>query len=242
MNKNYKVILMLYAPSCVDQQRAVWRSRKQRVFLKTLTGAKVTEYIHEMFIPVFTLSALPCLSPLCFTSSHTLLWSATVLFPLKHNQQILFLLLCVSTTHLKQTWKRVLSKASIFLGQCAFRVNKQNSFHYTALLCSWVKVVWNLLHDLHDDCPGTRQDQVADGPVVVAEDVQPVHRHHELTHLKECRENTSNKWRNWQTLKVLMSELSFFFAIICRIYCSTVQKSLNFINLQIYSKFFSTVL
>lgn len=45
----------------------------------------------------------------------------------------------------------------------------------------------HLLHHLHDDGPGSRQDQVADGAVVVREDVQPVHRHHELTHLDTQR-------------------------------------------------------
>lgn len=41
-----------------------------------------------------------------------------------------------------------------------------------------------LLHHFHDDCPGSSQDQVADCPVVVTEDVESIDRHHKLTDLK----------------------------------------------------------
>lgn len=41
----------------------------------------------------------------------------------------------------------------------------------------------HLLHHLHQDGPGPRQDQVADSPVVLGQHVEPVDRHHKLTHL-----------------------------------------------------------
>lgn len=43
----------------------------------------------------------------------------------------------------------------------------------------------HLLHHLHDDSPGAGQDQVTDSPVVLGEDVQPIHRHHKLAHLEK---------------------------------------------------------
>lgn len=42
-----------------------------------------------------------------------------------------------------------------------------------------------LLHHLHDDRPGPGQDQVTDSPVVLGEDIQSVHRHHKLAHLRK---------------------------------------------------------
>lgn len=58
----------------------------------------------------------------------------------------------------------------------------------TTLLHMRSSCILHLLHHLHDDCPGPGQDQVADGSVVLREDVQSVHRHHKLTHLQ--REET----------------------------------------------------
>lgn len=52
----------------------------------------------------------------------------------------------------------------------------------TSMVISVISVL-HLLHDLHEYSPWPRQDQVADGPVVVGQHVQSVHRHHELTHL-----------------------------------------------------------
>lgn len=46
----------------------------------------------------------------------------------------------------------------------------------------------SLLHHLHDDGPGPRQDQVADSPVVVTQDVPSIHRHNKLTNLQMDRE------------------------------------------------------
>lgn len=41
-----------------------------------------------------------------------------------------------------------------------------------------------LLHHLHEQCAGPRQDEVADAAVVQVQNVQPVDRDHKLAHLE----------------------------------------------------------
>lgn len=52
----------------------------------------------------------------------------------------------------------------------------------------------HLLHHLHGDRPGPREDQVTDGPVVQVENIDPVDRNHKLTNLREKKKKT-RWWR-----------------------------------------------
>lgn len=42
----------------------------------------------------------------------------------------------------------------------------------------------HLFHDLHDHGPGSCEDEVTDCPVVHIQHIQPIDRHHKLTHLE----------------------------------------------------------
>lgn len=48
----------------------------------------------------------------------------------------------------------------------------------------WSTLISHLFHDFHDDSPGSCEDKVTDSPVVQIEHIQPIDRHHKLTHLR----------------------------------------------------------